>query len=107
MSLMVNPAKHTDLPVDERGFPPVRADLRTGTATAPVPDAWSAVDKDFAALQAGDRDRIAPIAHRAGSTVPVNALEPGLHQARNRARRQVHTAATLPSACLSGQIIRL
>jgi len=37
-------AKHTDLPVDERGFLLVRADLRIGTATAPVPDAWGAGD---------------------------------------------------------------
>jgi NADH dehydrogenase len=37
-------AKHTDLPVDERGFLLVRADLRIGTGTAPVPDAWGAGD---------------------------------------------------------------
>jgi NADH:ubiquinone reductase (H+-translocating) len=37
-------AKHTDLPVDERGFLLVRADLRIGTATVPVPDAWGAGD---------------------------------------------------------------
>jgi len=37
-------AKHTDLPVDERGFLLVRADLRIGTATAHVPDAWGAGD---------------------------------------------------------------
>ena len=37
-------AKHTDLPTDERGFLLVRADLRIGTDTAPVPDAWGAGD---------------------------------------------------------------
>ncbi len=37
-------AKHTDLPVDERGYLLVRPDLRIGTATIPVPDAWGAGD---------------------------------------------------------------
>jgi NADH dehydrogenase len=37
-------AKHTDLPVDQHGFLLVRADLRIGTATALVPDAWGAGD---------------------------------------------------------------
>jgi NADH dehydrogenase len=37
-------AKHTDLPIDERGFLVVRPDLRVGTATTPVPDAWGAGD---------------------------------------------------------------
>ena len=37
-------AKHTDLPVDERGLLIVRADLRVGTEEAPVPDAWGAGD---------------------------------------------------------------
>jgi NADH dehydrogenase len=37
-------AQHTDLPVDERGFLRVRADLRIGTADAAVPDAWAAGD---------------------------------------------------------------
>ena len=35
---------HTDLPVDERGFLVVRPDLRVGTETEPVPDAWAAGD---------------------------------------------------------------
>jgi NADH dehydrogenase len=35
---------HTDLPIDERGMLVVRADLRVGTDTAPVPDAWGAGD---------------------------------------------------------------
>ena len=37
-------AKHTDLPVDTKGFLLVRADLRIGTASASVPDAWGAGD---------------------------------------------------------------
>lgn len=37
-------AQHTDLPVDDRGFLRVRADLRVGTAQAAVPDAWAAGD---------------------------------------------------------------
>jgi NADH dehydrogenase len=37
-------AKHTDLPVDERGLLQVRADLRVGTAEAAIPDAWGAGD---------------------------------------------------------------
>jgi NADH dehydrogenase len=37
-------AKHTDLPVDERGFLLVRADLRIGTADRPLADAWGAGD---------------------------------------------------------------
>jgi NADH dehydrogenase len=37
-------ANHTDLPTDERGSIVTRADLRVGTADAPVPDAWAAGD---------------------------------------------------------------
>ncbi len=37
-------SKHTDLPTDERGRLIVRADLRVGTADAPIPDAWGAGD---------------------------------------------------------------
>jgi NADH dehydrogenase len=35
---------HTDLPVTQRGLIQVRADLRVGTETEPVPDAWAAGD---------------------------------------------------------------
>ncbi|WIX82672.1 NAD(P)/FAD-dependent oxidoreductase [Amycolatopsis carbonis] len=35
---------HTDLPIDERGLLLVRADLRVGTETDPVPGAWGAGD---------------------------------------------------------------
>ncbi|MBO1752504.1 FAD-dependent oxidoreductase [Actinotalea sp. BY-33] len=37
-------ARHTDLPVDDRGLLRVRADLRVGTDAALVPDAWGAGD---------------------------------------------------------------
>jgi len=37
-------AKHTDLPIDGRGLLRVRADLRVGTDTAPVADAWAIGD---------------------------------------------------------------
>ncbi|ADP80632.1 NAD(P)/FAD-dependent oxidoreductase [Pseudofrankia inefficax] len=42
----VNPVigRHTDLPVDERGLVVVRPDLRVGTESDPVPDAWAAGD---------------------------------------------------------------
>ncbi|MFF4875384.1 NAD(P)/FAD-dependent oxidoreductase [Micromonospora sp. NPDC000668] len=35
---------HTDLPIDGRGMLIVRADLRVGTESEPVPDAWGAGD---------------------------------------------------------------
>jgi NADH dehydrogenase len=35
---------HTDLPVDERGLIVVRADLRVGTDSDPVPNVWAAGD---------------------------------------------------------------
>ncbi|MCS5717104.1 NAD(P)/FAD-dependent oxidoreductase [Herbiconiux sp. CPCC 205763] len=37
-------AKHTDLPVDQRGLLQVRADLRVGTDEKAIPDAWGAGD---------------------------------------------------------------
>ncbi|WP_421733536.1 NAD(P)/FAD-dependent oxidoreductase [Cellulomonas sp.] len=70
-------AQHTDLPVDERGFLHVRADLRIGTADAPVPDAWAAGDDaavpDLAAGSPGAR------------TVPnaQHAVRQGRHLAAN------------------------
>lgn len=52
-------ARHTDLPVDERGLVVVRADLRVGTDAHPVPDAWAAGDDaavpDLASPQPGAR----------------------------------------------------
>jgi len=35
---------HTDLPINDRGMLVVRADLRVGTESEPVPDAWGAGD---------------------------------------------------------------
>jgi NADH dehydrogenase len=37
-------ARHTDLPVDERGLVVVRADLRVGTSDHPIEHAWAAGD---------------------------------------------------------------
>jgi NADH dehydrogenase len=50
-------ARHTDLPVDARGYVVVRPDLRVGTAEEPVADAWAAGDAaavpDLAVRRAG------------------------------------------------------
>lgn len=48
-------SRHTDLPVDERGFVVVRPDLRVGTPDGPIEHAWAAGD-DAAVpdLAAGD-----------------------------------------------------
>lgn len=70
-------AQHTDLPVDERGFLRVRADLRIGTEATAVPDAWAAGDDaavpDVAAGTPGAR------------TVPnaQHAVRQGKHLAAN------------------------
>jgi NADH:ubiquinone reductase (H+-translocating) len=68
---------HTDLPVDRRGMLIVRADLRVGTDSEPVPDAWGAGD-DAAVPDLG--------AGRPGAaTVPnaQNAVRQGKLLARN------------------------
>lgn len=70
-------ARNTDLPVDERGYLLVGADLRVGPRGAPVPDAWAAGDDaavpDLAADLPGRR------------TVPnaQHAVRQGRHLARN------------------------
>jgi NADH dehydrogenase len=46
--------KHTDLPTDERGLLVVRADLRVGTETDVVADAWAAGDDAFVPDLASD-----------------------------------------------------
>ena len=68
---------HTDLPVDERGLLRVRADLRVGTETEPVPDAWGAGD------DAAVPDLASPT--HAVLTVPnaQHAVRQGKHLARN------------------------
>lgn len=52
-------ARHTDLPVDERGLLVVQADLRIGSAGALVPGAWAAGDNaavpDLASKTPGSR----------------------------------------------------
>ncbi len=75
----VNPlvSRHTDLPVDERGYLRARADLRIGTDREPVADAWTAGD-DAAIpdLSTGSaRGRTAPTAQHAvrqGKQVAAN-----------------------------------
>lgn len=70
-------ARHTDLPVDERGYLVVAPDLRVGPRDAPVADAWAAGDDaavpDLAAGAAGRR------------TVPnaQHAVRQGRHLAMN------------------------
>lgn len=70
-------ARHTDLPVDTRGYVVVRADLRVGTDDTPVPDAWAAGDAaavpDLAVRRPGAR------------TVPnaQHAVRQGARLARN------------------------
>jgi NADH dehydrogenase len=69
--------RHTDLPVDERGFLVVRPDLRVGTDSEPVPDAWAAGD------DAGIEDLTAPVPGT--RTVPnaQHAVRQGKLLARN------------------------
>jgi NADH dehydrogenase len=73
-------ANHTDLPVTDRGLLLARADLRIGTETKPVPDAWTAGDAaSIPDLAADDPD---------ARTVPnaQHAVRQGTHLARNVAR---------------------
>jgi NADH dehydrogenase len=70
-------ANNTDLPIDERGLVMVRADLRVGTDSAPVADAWAAGDNAAVPdLTAGTPGR---------HTVPnaQHAVRQGKHLARN------------------------
>lgn len=71
--------KHTDLPVDGRGFLVVRPDLRVGTAAEPVPDAWAAGDDaavpDLASSVPGARTQPnAQHAYRQGKLLARNIL---------------------------------
>lgn len=69
--------KHTDLPVDHRGLLQVRADLRVGTETEPVPDAWGA----------GDDAAVPDLASPTHDVLTVpnaqHAVRQGKHLARN------------------------
>jgi NADH dehydrogenase len=91
---------HTDLPIDERGMLMVRADLRVGSESEPVPDAWAA----------GDDAAVPDLAvGRGAATVPnaQHAVRQGKLLARNivatlrgrKPRRYLHhslgTVATL------------
>lgn len=69
-------ARHTDLPIDERGRVVVRADLRVGTDAEPVAHAWAAGD------DAAVPDLVLGSGHY---TVPnaQHAVRQGKHLARN------------------------
>jgi NADH dehydrogenase len=60
-------AKHTDLPIDARGFLVVRADLRVGTEDQVIRDAWAAGDDASVPDLAGDSPtgRVVPNAQNA------------------------------------------
>lgn len=60
-------ARHTDLPVDPRGYLMVRADLRVGTEDSPIPDAWGGGDDASVPDLAGDSPtgRVVPNAQNA------------------------------------------
>ncbi|MFF0267520.1 NAD(P)/FAD-dependent oxidoreductase [Kribbella sp. NPDC004536] len=69
---------HTDLPHNERGMVQVRADLRIGTETEVIPDAWAA----------GDDAAVPDLATGSGYTVPnaQNAVRQGKVLAKNLLR---------------------
>jgi NADH dehydrogenase len=79
----VNPliSRHTDLPVDGRGFLRARTDLRVGTDDTPVLDAWTAGDD--AAVP--DLESPAPATTRTAPT-GQHAVRQGRHVAVNVAR---------------------
>lgn len=70
-------ARHTDLPVDSRGFLVVRADLRVGSEDLLIEDAWGAGDDASVPDLSGDSPT--------GRTVPnaQNAVRQGRLLARN------------------------
>jgi len=74
-------ARHTDLPVNERGLVVVRADLRVGTNQAPVADAWAAGDN------AAVPDLTAP--GRGPGTLTVPNAQHAVRQGRLLARNVV------------------
>jgi NADH dehydrogenase len=81
-------SKHTDLPVNDRGLVMVRPDLRIGTDTEAVPDAWAA----------GDNAAVPDLAGESGTyTVPnaQNAVRQGKLLARNIAAT-LHGRAAKP-----------
>ena len=74
-------AKHTDLPVDDRGRVVVRADLRVGTAAEPVADAWAA----------GDDAAVPDLAARTPGALTVPNAQHAVRQGRLLARNIVAT----------------
>ena len=75
-------ARHTDLPVTERGLVVVRPDLRVGTDDEPVEDAWAA----------GDNAAVPDLAVGDGSTLTVPNAQHAVRQGRLLAK---NIAATL------------
>ena len=72
-------AKHTDLPVNDHGLLVVRADLRIGTDTAPVLDAWAAGDNAAVPDLTADTPRTLAVPNA------QNAVRQGRRLARNLA----------------------
>lgn len=68
-------ARHTDLPINDRGLVVVRPDLRVGTATDPVASAWAA----------GDDAAVPDLANPGAYTTPnaQHAVRQGKRLARN------------------------
>jgi NADH:ubiquinone reductase (H+-translocating) len=75
-------ARHTDLPVNERGLLVVRADLQVGTDAEPVPDAWAA----------GDNAAVPDLAAGTPGALTVPNAQHAVRQGRRLAR---NIAATL------------
>lgn len=79
-------ANQAGLPVDDRGFLLVRADLRIGTASMPVPDAWGA----------GDNAAIPDISiHHFGADFPGTRTVPN---AQHAVRQGKHLAKNIVAA---------
>lgn len=94
-------AKHTDLPIDARGFLVVRADLRVGTEELMIKDAWGAGDDASVPDLSGDSPtgRVMPNAQNAlrqGRLLAANIVE-SLRERPTRQyfHRNLGTLATL------------
>ncbi|ACQ80390.1 NADH dehydrogenase [Beutenbergia cavernae DSM 12333] len=79
-------AKHTDLPVDTRGYLLTRPDLRLGSVDEPVPDAWAAGD-----------DAAIPDLALGGASFTVPNAQHAVRQARLLAANVVATLRGLPT----------
>ena len=80
-------AKHTDLPVNERGLLVVRTDLRVGTADAAVVDAWGA----------GDGAAVPDLASTTGSALTVPNAQHAVRQGKHLAANIVASLRGLPT----------